>query len=167
MDMVSYSTICVYFSERVRNILPIFCKEVGMIFSICSMYKDRYLLTLNTNSLYIVFSVEYNPGIQLLVAPFSPCILVKIAIENINEFLVHQEIGNVYVGNQMETMQLKKKIENTLVNYFPNAEFIKFFTAIQEIKKTIPRNQTKTRFQQLFSSYCYSGNLKDKISTFL
>lgn len=162
-----YYTKCEYFSQMVEEILPAFCKAVGMIFSICSIYKNKYMLTYISDNLYIVFGAEYSSDYQMLVAPFNPCILLRMTIENINGNLVKQNIGNSYIGQSNDTRHLKKKIENLLLLYLPNAEFIKFIKNIEKKKKSFSHNyHEETCIQKLFRSH-YSKKLLNDLNSFL
>jgi hypothetical protein len=162
-----YYTKCNYFSQIITEILPAFCKEVGMLFSICSMYKNKYMLTYISDNLYIVFGAEYNPDYQMLVAPFNPCILLRMTIENINGNPVKQNIGNSYIGQLNDTRHLKTKIENLLLRHLPNAEFIKFIKNIEKKKESFSHNyHGETCIQKLFRTH-YSRKLLNDLNSFL
>ena len=162
-----YLAKCEYFSQIVGEILSTFCKEVGMVFSICSIYKNKYMLTYISHNLYIVFGAEYSSDYQMLVAPFNPCILLQMTVQNINGSPVKQSIGNSYVGQTNDTRHLKKKIESIILRHFPNAEVIKFIKNVECKKQSLFYGQDKkTCIQILFTTH-YSKKLLNELNLFL
>jgi len=131
MDIIqfhNYFVVCRAYSDTIRRILILLCSEYGFIFSICSEQLNEYLLTFTSKSTFLTIRVDYCPDRQLLIAPFSPNILVWLTLENINGVKSNLDFGHVYVGSIYETgsIHLKKKINSILIEYIPRAQLIIF-----------------------------------------